>query len=60
MKFDREAVVSHILSTGVDGYIAGFSRKVTLRVIGKLFSGPSFAGYDTIKVTFHPLWQELK
>lgn len=24
VKFDREAVVSYILSAGVDGYIAGF------------------------------------
>jgi hypothetical protein len=60
VKFDREAVVSYILSTGVDGYITGFSRWITLQVIGKLFSGTPFEGYDTIKVTFHPLWQELK
>ncbi|MFX1563020.1 MAG: C13 family peptidase, partial [Promethearchaeota archaeon] len=60
VKFDREAVVSYILSTGVDGYVTGFSRWATLRVTGKLFSGTPFEGYDTIKVTFHPLRQELK
>ena len=60
VKFDREAVVSYILSTGVDGYIAGFSRWVTLRVMGKLFSGVHFEGYDTIRVTFQPPWQQLK
>jgi hypothetical protein len=60
VKFNREDVVSYILSIGVGEYIAGFSRWVTLRVVGKLFSGVSFEGYDTIKVTFHPLWQESK
>ena len=60
VKFDREAVVSYIFSTGVDGYVTGFSRWVTLRVTGKLFSGTAFEGDDTIRATFHPLWQELK
>lgn len=60
VKFDREAVVSYILSTGVDGYIAGLSRWVTLQVVGDLFSGLRFEGYDTIRVTFHPLWKQLK
>jgi len=60
VKFDREAVVSYILSIGTEGYINGFNRRVTLKVTGRLYSGTAFEGYDTIKVTFHPLWQVIR